>query len=61
MPIHRSTILRVPFATPGIYRAALSGTIALRPKANPPGLYTYQGARQQWQWLPNSDAVSNVR
>jgi hypothetical protein len=42
-----------------VYSDALSGTIALRTSANPPGLYYYtQGG---WTWLPKSDQRSQVR
>lgn len=41
-----------------VYLPALSGTVALRPAASPPGLYTYGAAR--WQWLTGSDAASRL-
>ncbi|MEO8286848.1 MAG: hypothetical protein ABI670_10480 [Chloroflexota bacterium] len=41
-----------------VYGEAMSGTIALRPNANPPGLY-YYGANG-WVWLPKSDAYSRL-
>jgi hypothetical protein len=37
----------------------LSGTVAQRPTAQPPGLYRYGAAG--WEWLPGSDAASQVR
>src|SRR5579859_5295529 len=37
---------------------ALSGTLALRPAANPPGLYHYGAAG--WQWLAGSTPSSRV-
>ncbi len=39
--------------------AALSGTVALRTDAQPPGLYSYGAAG--WQWLPQSDPRSRVQ
>lgn len=46
-------------ASEQVYRDAVSGTIALRPNASPPGLYYYgQGG---WKWLPRSDGLSQVR
>jgi hypothetical protein len=42
-----------------VYAAALSGTIALRPTASPPGLYHYGAAG--WERISGSDAESRVR
>jgi hypothetical protein len=41
-----------------VYTAALSGTIALRPRATPPGLYAY--GSQGWLPLAGSDTQSRV-
>jgi hypothetical protein len=41
-----------------VYTAALSGAIALRPQATPPGLYAY--GSQGWQALAGSDPQSRV-
>jgi len=46
-------------ATDQLYSGALSGTVALRTDANPPGLY-YYGA-SGWVWLPKSDAYSRIQ
>jgi hypothetical protein len=46
-------------ASEQVYRDAMSGTIALRPDANPPGLYLY--GPDGWTWLPQSDGYSQVR
>jgi hypothetical protein len=46
-------------ASEQVYRDAMSGTIALRPDANPPGLYLY--GPDGWTWLPQSDQDSRVR
>ena len=45
-------------ARQAVYMAALSGTVALRPHADPPGLYTYGPGG--WQWLQGSDGGSRV-
>jgi hypothetical protein len=46
-------------ASEQVYRDAMSGTIALRSNASPPGLYYYgQGG---WTWLPRSDGFSQVQ
>jgi len=42
-----------------VYSDALSGTIALRSSANPPGLSYY--GMSGWTWLPKSDRRSQVR
>jgi hypothetical protein len=42
-----------------VYQEALSGTVALRPDATPPGLYYYSPGG--WAWLPNSDLYSRVQ
>jgi hypothetical protein len=42
-----------------VYRQALQGAIAMRPTADPPGLY-YRGA-DEWTWLRESDAFSSAR
>ncbi len=41
-----------------IYGQVLSGTVALRAGATPPGLYYY--GPDGWGWLPNSDLYSRV-
>jgi hypothetical protein len=41
-----------------VYNDALSGTVALRPGAYPPGLYYY--GQNGWSYLPRSDAFSRV-
>lgn len=46
-------------ASKHVYQDAISGTVALRPSATPPGLYYY--GVQGWQWLPRSDRYSQVR
>ncbi len=46
-------------STDQVYRDALSGTIALRPGATPPGLYYY--GENGWTWLPQSDSYSQVQ
>lgn len=62
---YRDTPRLLEQVTPEVYRAALNGTVTLRPKADPPGLYTYQpagrGAPGGWLWLPNSNRSSRVR
>jgi hypothetical protein len=45
-------------ATGQVYRDAVSGTVALRLDATPPGLYYY--GENGWTWLPQSDAYSQV-
>jgi hypothetical protein len=42
-----------------IYRDALLGTVAMRPTAEPPGLY-YR-TQDSWLWLPESDKYSEVQ
>jgi hypothetical protein len=42
-----------------VYRDALSGTVALRTLADPPGLYYHSG--REWVWLEGSDSYSRVR
>jgi hypothetical protein len=46
-------------ASEQVYRDAMSGTVALRPDANPPGLYYY--GESGWIWLPGSDTYSRIR
>jgi hypothetical protein len=46
-------------ASERVYTDAMSGTIALRPNAAPPGLYLYGPGG--WSLLPQSDAYSQVR
>jgi hypothetical protein len=41
-----------------LYMPALSGTVALRPKAQPPGWYTYHDG--DWRWLHGSDPQSRI-
>jgi hypothetical protein len=64
-PGYGDTPRLIDLVTPQVYGAALGGTVALRPKADPPGLYTYQPAGVArpggWQWLPHSDRASRVR
>jgi hypothetical protein len=45
-------------ASEHIYRDALSGTVALRPSASPPGLYFY--GQNGWLRLPRSDSFSRI-
>jgi hypothetical protein len=58
-PGYRDTAALVEQARAPLLRAVLSGTVALRPTARPPGLYRYGAAG--WEWLPGSDATSQVR
>jgi hypothetical protein len=46
-------------ATGKVYQEALSGTVALRPHATPPGLYYY--GPDGWAWLTGSDSYSRVQ
>jgi hypothetical protein len=46
-------------AEQAVYAATLSGTIALRARATPPGLYAYGAGG--WHYLQESDARSRVR
>jgi hypothetical protein len=46
-------------AEQAVYAATVSGTIALRAKATPPGLYAYGAGG--WRYLQESDARSRVR
>ncbi len=46
-------------AEQAVYAATLSGTIALRARATPPGLYAYGAGG--WHYLQESDARSQVR
>jgi hypothetical protein len=46
-------------ASTQIFTDAMSGTIALRPNADPPGLYLY--GPTGWIWLSQSDESSRVR
>jgi len=41
-----------------VYTPALSGTLALRPVAQPPGWYTYHAGA--WHWLAGSDLQSRI-
>jgi hypothetical protein len=46
-------------ATEHIYRDSLLGTVAMRPRAEPPGLY-YR-TEDGWSWLQDSDKYSEVQ
>ncbi len=58
-PGFRDSAARRIAAEQQVYTAALSGTIATRLTAHPPGLYLYQA--DHWVWLQNSDTTSIVR
>ncbi len=57
-PTYRDTPRFVQAVETQLYTPALSGTVALRPTAQPPGLYTYRPGG--WQWLAGSDAKSQI-
>ena len=56
-PTYRDTPRFVAARDTAVYTPALSGTVALRPSAQPPGLYTY---RTGWHWLTGSDIHSQI-
>src|SRR5262249_27747878 len=58
-PEYRDSAALYASAEREVYRAALSGTVALRSTATPPGLYLRSG--DNWLWLQDSDANSSVR
>ncbi|HEX6606673.1 MAG TPA: hypothetical protein VF276_07125, partial [Chloroflexia bacterium] len=58
-PQYRDTPALQRQAETQAYTAALSGTIALRPQATPPGLYSYTA--DGWRFLAGSDGGSRVR
>jgi hypothetical protein len=58
-PQYRETPALQRQAETQAYTAALSGTIALRPQATPPGLYSYTA--DGWRFLAGSDSGSRVR
>jgi hypothetical protein len=58
-PDFRDTARRITVAERQVYALALSGTVALRPAAHPPGLYRYTA--QGWTWLQGSDLLSQAR
>lgn len=57
-PGYRDTAALVEQARAPLLRAVLTGTVALRPGATPPGLYRYGAAG--WEWLAGSDTASRV-
>ncbi|HMA36408.1 MAG TPA: hypothetical protein VKY74_18270 [Chloroflexia bacterium] len=57
VPDYRDSARLARQALGPVYAAALSGTVALRTAASPPGLYSYRGG---WHWLPASDIRSQV-
>ena len=57
-PTYRDTPRFVQAVETGLYTPALSGTVALRPSAQPPGLYTYRPGG--WRWLAGSDVHSQI-
>lgn len=58
-PGYRDTMALREQAHAPLLRLVLSGTVALRPTAQPPGLYRVGAAG--WAWLPGSDAASRVQ
>jgi hypothetical protein len=58
-PGYRDTAALAEQARAPLLRAVLSGTVAQRPAAQPPGLYRYGAAG--WEWLAGSDAASQVQ
>jgi hypothetical protein len=58
-PGFRDSETRQARAVQVVYSGVLSGTIARRPAADPPGLYIYDA--QGWVWLRGSDGASIVR
>ncbi|MGA7731071.1 MAG: hypothetical protein WCD37_07340 [Chloroflexia bacterium] len=57
-PNYLDIVAREESALENVYTLALSGTVAMRAGANPPGLY-YRGA-DGWVWLDASDQYSHV-
>lgn len=57
-PTYRDTPRFVQAVETGLYTPALGGTVALRPSAQPPGLYTYRLGG--WRWLAGSDTHSQI-
>jgi hypothetical protein len=58
-PGYRDTAALAEQARAPLLRAVLSGTVAQRPAAQPPGLYRYGAAG--WEWLAGSDGASQVQ
>ncbi|MDQ2807147.1 MAG: hypothetical protein M3Z04_09595 [Chloroflexota bacterium] len=56
-PTYRDTPRFIQARETEVYTPALSGTVALRPTVQPPGLYTY---RSGWHWLTGSDTHSQI-
>ena len=56
-PTYRDMPRFVAARETAVYTPALSGTVALRLSAQPPGLYTY---RNGWHWLTDSDPQSQI-
>jgi hypothetical protein len=57
-PAYRDTPRLIEALETEVYTAALSGTVALRPTAAPPGWYAYRPGG--WRYLAGSDAQSHI-
>lgn len=58
-PAYRDTPALTQAVPAAIARTALSGTVALRTTAQPPGWYTY--TTEGWHWLVGSDPASHIQ